>query len=86
MDYIREDEPDTESEEENDQFSFSDESVDEIDWINDNRYNDIKRELTRRLRQIKEKEQEEKAQKVQEQGSRDAMNLSKPQEEKSGKK
>ena len=86
LDYIKEDEPDTESEEENDQFSFSDESVDEIDWINDNRYNDIKRELTRRLRQIKEKEQEEKVQKVQEQESQDAMNLSNPQEGKNGKK
>ncbi|MCM1539150.1 MAG: sporulation integral membrane protein YtvI [bacterium] len=58
---IREDEP-VEDEEEHDQFSFSDESVDEIDWINDNRYNDIKRELIKRLRQIREKEQEEKEQ------------------------
>lgn len=60
LDCIRADEPSAENVEENDQFSFSDESVDEIDWINDNRYNDIKRELARRLRQIREKEQEEK--------------------------
>lgn len=60
LDCIKEDEPGAECEEENDQFSFSDESVDEIDWINDNRYNDIKRELVKRLKQIREKEQEEK--------------------------
>lgn len=63
LDYIKEDEPAEEYEEEHDQFSFSEESVDEIDWINDNRYNDIKRELAKRLKQIREKEQEEKAQK-----------------------
>ncbi len=71
LDCIRADEPSPENEEENDQFSFSDESVDEIDWINDNRYNDIKRELARRLRQIREKEQEEKERNAKEQGTKE---------------
>lgn len=62
LEYIKEDEPDVESGDEGDQFSFSDESVDEIDWINDNRYNDIKRELIKRLKQIREKEQEQNVQ------------------------
>lgn len=39
-----------------DSMSFDDESVDDIDWINDNRYNDIKRELISRIRQIKKEE------------------------------
>lgn len=71
LDCIREDEPGEELEEENDQFSFSDESVDEIDWLNDNRYNDIKRELIKRLRQIREKEQEEKDRETKTQSAKD---------------
>ncbi len=62
LECIKEDEPDVESGDEGDQFSFSEESVDEIDWINDNRYNDIKRELIKRLKQIREKEQEQNVQ------------------------
>lgn len=41
-------------------MSFDGESVDDIDWINDNRYNDIKRELISRIRQIKKEENDNK--------------------------
>ncbi len=58
LDCIREDEVKEDSDaDSDDQMSFSDESVDDIEWINDNRYNDIKRELTQRLRQIKEEKE-----------------------------
>ncbi len=58
LDYIHEDEPSEEpGAEQESQASFSDESVDEIDWINDNRYNDIKRELIQRFRQLKEEKE-----------------------------
>lgn len=53
LDCIRQDESD-------DSVSFDDESVDDIDWINDNRYNDIKRELISRIRQIKKEENDNK--------------------------
>ena len=72
LECIRADEPGGENEEEDDPFSFGDESVDEIDWINDNRYNDIKRELVRRLRQIRQKEQEEREEKAKEQEAQKA--------------
>ncbi len=41
-------------------MSFSDDGEDEVDWINDNRYNDIKRELIEKLREKKAKKGSEK--------------------------
>lgn len=53
LDCIHQDESD-------DSMSFDGESVDDIDWINDNRYNDIKRELISRIKQIKKEENDNK--------------------------
>lgn len=41
--------------EESMRMNFSDDADDEVDWLNDNKYNEIKRELIEKLREKKEK-------------------------------
>ena len=41
-------------------MSFSDDSEDEVNWLSDNRYNDIKRELMEKLREKKAKKGSDK--------------------------
>lgn len=56
MEYLRSDEEKVQQiQDELDSLNFSDDADDEIDWLNDNRYNDIKRELIEKLREKKEK-------------------------------
>lgn len=58
LDCIRLDEPgESELQDELGTMNFSDDADDEIDWLNDNKYNDIKREFIEKLREKKEKKE-----------------------------